>query len=191
MGIFGFFAHKIAKKGIRKNIEFHKSLHPDHRAEMIFYVWLSRGLNLSEVAGNPSLFIPIYYYAKGAESVLSDVINIFQSSGDMSMCNAVHHHLYTNLAVSYPGEGYGALVREMWRRLFENYTNIKEVVAEYELTPLFENPGIKKMIENNDVTVETLINDVNSIMPHFLVPGHPLSVELLEKEKMGKYILGK
>jgi len=66
---------------------------------------------------------------------------------------------------------------------------LKEVVA--ELTSVLERPNIKKLIENNDVTIEALINDVNSIMPHFLVPGHPLSVELLEKEKMGKYILGK
>ena len=117
MGIFGFFAHKIAKKGIRKNIEFHKSLHPDHRAEMIFYVWLSRGLNLSEVAGNPKLFIPIYYYSKGAESILVGVKDDLQSSGDTPMFNVVNHHFYTNLAVSCPDEGYGTLVREMWRTL--------------------------------------------------------------------------
>lgn len=191
MGLFGFFAHKSAKKSIKKNIEWYKDLHPDKRAGMIFYVWLSRGINLSEVAGNPKLFIPIYYYAKGAETILTNVINIYQSSNDMSMYNAAHHHFYTNLAVSYPDEGYGTLVREMWRRLFENYTDLKEVVA--ELSPALENPtpGIKKMIENNDVTVEALINNADSIMPHFLVPGHPLSVELLEKEKMGKYILGK
>ncbi|MFQ5686173.1 MAG: hypothetical protein ACE5GV_05880 [Candidatus Scalindua sp.] len=59
MGLFGFFAHKSTKKSIRKNIEFYKGLHPDKRAGMIFYVWLGRGINLSEVAGNPNLFIPI------------------------------------------------------------------------------------------------------------------------------------
>jgi len=140
MGISGSSAHKSAKKSIKKNIVWYKGLHPDKRAGMIFYVWLARGINLSEVGGNSSLFIPIYYYSRGAESVLMDVKDSFKSSGNIEMYNAACHHFYTNLAVSYPDEGYGILVREMWRTLFENYTDLNEVVA--ELTSVLERPNI-------------------------------------------------
>ena len=186
MGMLGYFAHRSSKKNIKKNIEWCRRLNPDQRAGMIFYVWLIRGMNLGGLMGNKSLFIPIYYYTKGAEAVLVDVVKAY--SGNASMSNAAHHHLYTNLAVSYPDEGYGPLVREMWRVLLDNHTDLKEVVG--ELSPILREPAFEEMVQQNDVSVERLIDDAKSIMPHFLVPGHPLSVKLMEDDKIGKYILG-
>ena len=38
--------------------------------------------------------------------------------------------------------------------------------------------------------LDELIKNPRSIMPHFLVPGHPLSHKLLEEEKIGKSLVG-
>lgn len=48
----------------------------------------------------------------------------------------------------------------------------------------------KQFLEYNDVTQDELIKNPRSIMPHFLVPGHPLSHKLLEEEKIGKSLVG-
>lgn len=188
MGIFGFFAHKSSRSNIKKNIDWYRNLHPDKRAGMIFYVWLTRGINLAEITGNTNLFIPVYYYSKGAEAVLTDVISVYKSHGNMSFYNAAYHHLYTNLVVSYPDEGYGSLVREMWNAMLTDYTDLNELAA--EISPLLEEPDIQRLVQNNDVAFEALVASASSVMPHFMVPGHPLSVKLLEEEKIAKSLLG-
>jgi hypothetical protein len=78
MGIFGFLAHRSSKSNIKKNIAWYERQSPDQRAGAIFYIWLLRGLNLAELSDS-SVNLPIYYYLKGAESALTDVISSFEN----------------------------------------------------------------------------------------------------------------
>ncbi len=187
MGFFSGFAHRSSKKNIQKNIDWYRSRSPDHRAGFIFYAWMVRGANLADFTNKSELCIPIYYYLKGAEVKLLEMIEVYENAKNAALVNACYHHLYTTFAVSYPDEGYGGLVREMWSTLFENYTDLSEMVS--EVSPLLDQPAFQPIIKNNDVTFDELIDDPKIIMPHFLVPGNPLSAKLLEEEKMGKLIL--
>lgn len=187
MGILSFFVHRSTKKQIRKNLAWYRLISPDQRAGMLFYLWLSRGINLAEISGHPESFIPIFYYVRGAEVALGQLLSIFTGAKNFSMANAVNHHYLTNLAVSYPDEGYGALVREMWEALLEYHTDMREVVDEMRL--IIEDTKNAAIINNNDVPVHDFVATPSAIMPHFLVPGHPLSARLLEEEKMGRYLL--
>jgi hypothetical protein len=186
MGLFSFFAHRASRKSIQKTIDWYRELGPDKKAGMIFYVWLTRGINLAEISGNAGLVIPVYYYKKGAEAILTDVIDIYKSHGNIPLSNAANHHFYTNLAVSYPDEGYGSLVREMWNELLSEYTALEEVID--EMVQFLNMPDIARLVENNDVSIEKLVKEVNSIKPHFMVNNHPLSIKLLEEEKLANSI---
>ncbi len=188
MGIFSGVMHWSTKKTITSTIEGYKGLTPDQRAGLIFHIWLMRGVNLavvSEASGNAhckGLFIPVYYYKKGAESVLTRLIKMYESSGNIQLLNATKHHLFTNLAVSYPDEGYGAVVREMWKTLFCNHTDLQEVAT--DLAPLLGHPTVSQMVANNDITLIEFVDQPDSILPHFMVLGHPLSSRLLEEDKL-------
>ena len=46
----------------------------------------------------------------------------------------------------------------------------------------------KQFLEHNDIKPEDFIEDPKSIMPHFLVPDHPLSKRLLEEDKLTKQL---
>ena len=46
----------------------------------------------------------------------------------------------------------------------------------------------KQFLENNDIKPEDFIENPKSIMPHFLVPDHPLSKRLLEEDKLTKQL---
>jgi hypothetical protein len=120
MGLFSGFAHRSSKKSIKKNIDWYQGLSPDQRAGMLFYLWLIRGQNLADLAGHSSVCIPIFYYAKGAEVMLLEMAEAYKKLDAKSLFNAANHHFYTNLVVSYPDEGYGSLIREMWGVLFKN-----------------------------------------------------------------------
>ncbi|GEM_PF-5359313 len=105
------------------------------------------------------------------------------------MSNAINYHYFTNLAVSYPDEGYGTLVREMWEEVLKNHTEMREVPD--EMGEIIADPKNETIIRNNDVSVTDFIANPSVIVPHFLVPGHPLSARLLEAEKAGRFILKK
>lgn len=188
MGILGYFFHRSARKNIEKNIQWCRTLHPDKRAGKIFYVWLMRGMNLADSRAKITLNIPVYYYPKGSGAPLMDFIKGFEQSGNVSMVNAAYHHFYTSFAVSFPDKGYGGLVREMWRVLLEDHTPMSEVID--SMAPLLAQADIQQLLANNDISTSELVKNPKSILPHFLVPGHPLSARLLEEEKLGRYILG-
>lgn len=188
MGIFGYLLHRKTRGDIAKVIDVHRGYDSDKRAGALFYAWLIRGMNLAPTHLSHELIIPIYYYKRGAESVLVDLISGFQRSRNFSMCNAARIHFFTNLAVSYPQEGYGTLVRQVWGELFADHTPIDEVIRELE--PIIYQSQIQQLLQHNDVSVDEFVHDPKVIMPHFLVPGHPLSSRLLEEEKLARFILG-
>lgn len=189
MGLAGFLMHKSAKSSIKKIIAQYEQFTPDQRAGAIFYIWLLRGLNLARVRGTPNVNIPVYFYLKGAEVPLTDVRAEFRDNKNKGLILSVDHHLYTNLAVTCPNEGYGPLVRTMWNILFNDHTDMKEVVD--GMHALLHAPQFEEVIINNDVSAEELAENPRSIMPHFLVPGHKLSVTLMENEKIANLILSK
>lgn len=172
---------------------------PDSRTGMIFFAWLTRGINLAEVSehnrqqsdrlrelGATPVNIPIYYYLYAAEVPIIELFErhktLEKGSIGHSIGYALMFHWYTNLAVSYPAEGYDELVRRLWSALIQNYTDINEVVG--ELAAVLNNPSMKKQIINNDVSIAMLTKDPKIITPHFMVPGHALSVKLLEEGKL-------
>jgi hypothetical protein len=187
MGIFSFFAHRTSKKDLRDIIAWVKNMNPDQRAGVLFFTWLTRGINLAEISGNPDIFIPIYHYSRGNEVPIIDIINTFKTQNNSRMLNGVKVHFSTNLAVSYPHEGYSPLVREMWSELFSNHTDLNEVITEFR--ELLENQSIEALIQNNDVSLGNFIKKPKDIMPHFLVVGHPLSIKLLEENKIASELL--
>lgn len=189
MGIAGFFVHRSTKKQIKTNLDWCRRISPDQRAGLLFHLWLSRGINLADVSGLPEVFIPIYYYTRGAEVALGELLSIFTAAKSFSMLNAINYHYFTNLAVSYPDEGYGTLVREMWEEVLNNHTEMREVFT--EMSEIIADPRNEAIIRNNDVPVADFIANPSVIVPHFLVPGHPLSARLLEADKAGRFILKK
>ena len=56
------------------------------------------------------------------------------------------------------------------------------------LSRKFEFSKKKRFLENNDIKPEDFIENPKSIMPHFLVPDHPLSKRLLEEDKLTKQL---
>ena len=60
----------------------------------------------------------------------------------------------------------------------------------FEKVGSFYSPPFSDWIENNDVTSEEFLDDPKAILPHFMVSGHPLSIKLLEEEKISKSLLG-
>ena len=112
-----------------------------------------------------------------------------ESSTEFGQVSAIACRYLTSIASSYPDEGYYGLVKEMWDALLSGYTDMQEVVD--ELLPKVINNEVQKkqFLENNDVSKEELINNPRSIMPHFLVQGHPLSHRLLEEGKLAKDLL--
>lgn len=200
MGIISHVFHKTTKKHIEKMIERFKTGAPDSRAGVIFYAWFTRGINLAEVLEHNrqklemlrnkfesfSVNIPIYYYAPGAEVPINELIKqlrkVENNTHNNSIAHALRLHQYTNLAVSLPSFGYGTLAHDLWYSLIQNYSDINEVVQDFK--QLIESPDVQKTINNNDVSVAELMENPKRIIPHFLVQGHPLSVELLE---MGKF----
>ncbi len=204
MGLFMHFAHKSTQKRIQKMVEHFHTGTQDSRAGMIFYTWLTRGINLATVrkhdveklerlrekVGPVSVNIPIYYYGYGAEVPIIELVELYSRGDRNTFSNSIAYaltlHQYTNLAISYPTNKYGGLVRRLWDSLIQNYTNLNEVIK--DLKPLIEQPEMQKIISNNDVSIQNLIKDPKQITPHFLVSGHPLSVTLLELDKL-KYQL--
>jgi len=188
MGLADFLMHKSAKSSIKKTIAWYEQFTPDYRAGAIFYIWLLRGMNLVDFKGNSFVNIPIYFYKKGSEARLTVLIDGFRNS-NINLFHAANHHLYTNLAVSYPDEGFRPLVRNMWESLFNDYADMQEVLC--ELQPLLEAPQVQEWIANNDVSASELAENPRLIMPHFLVSGHKLSVTLMEDEKFANSIFNR
>jgi hypothetical protein len=188
MGLMGFLMHKSMKSRIKKTIAWYEQLSPDQRGGAIFYIWLLRGMNLVDFTGNSFVNIPIFFYQKGSEARLTVLIDGFSNS-NKNLFHAANHHFYTNLAVSYPDEGFRPLVRDMWEILFNDYTDMQEVLC--ELQPLLDAPQVQEWITNNDVTADELAENPRLIMPHFLVPEHKLSVKLMEDEKIANSILNR
>lgn len=186
MGLFASAMHKSARKQIGAEIDHFKTGGPDARAGTLYYLWLTRGLNL--VSGNlaETLNYPIYYYLRGAESQIISVMEALRGKVHNGLITALQLHTHTNLAVSYPDKGYSPLVRELWRTLLKNHTDLAEPVNDLREERASEE--IQHIIKNNDISEEDLIAKPSSITPHFLVPGHPLSAKLLEDEKLGRYI---
>jgi hypothetical protein len=189
MGLAGFLMHKSAKSSIKKTIDWYEQFTSDQRGAAIFYIWFLRGHNLAGFMGNSNVNIPIYFYQKGAEVPLSRLRNDFGEINKTDLLHAASHHLYTNLAATFPDEGYGPLVRNMWSLLFNHHTDMKYVVR--EMQPLLNTPSFKELILNNDVSADELAENPNLIMPHFLVPGHKLSAILMENEKLANSILNR
>ena len=191
--MFMAFAHRSAKKSIKKNTEWYNNMSPDHKAGSIFFIWLMRGFNLASLNSMNSeieLVIPIYYYKKGAESAMSGMDKDFKNTGNIPLSNACNHHYLTSIASSYPDQGYFGLIKRMWDALLSDYSDIQEVVDEILPQVTSTDYQKKQFLEYNDVTQDELIKNPRSIMPHFLVPGHPLSHKLLEEEKIGKSLVG-
>lgn len=189
MGVVDFLMHKSAKSSIKKTIAWYEQFTSDQRGGAIFYIWLLRGLNLAKFMGDSNVNIPIYFYKKGAEVPLSRLRNDFGEINKTDLLHAASHHLYTNLAATYPDEGYRPLVRNMWDVLFNDHTDMKLVVP--ELQPLRNVPQFEEMISNNDVSASELVENPRLIMPHFLVSGHKLSVTLMEEEKFANSIFNR
>lgn len=189
MGLMGFLMHKSAKSSINKIIVWYEQLTPDLRASLIFYIWLLRGLNLAKSQGNLSVNIPIYFYSKGAEVPLTSVRDEFSNYSDKGLFHAASHHLYTNLAVTYPDDGYGPLVRKLWGVLFHNHTDMREAVS--LMQPVLKAPKSQELITNNDISIDELAENPKAIIPHFMVPGHKLSAKLMEDEKLANLLLNR
>ena len=187
MGLFANRMHKSARKAIATEIGHFKAATPDQRAGALYYLWLTRGMNT--VLDDRSQFVnlPIYYYVRGGESPIIRVMEALRDRVPMGFTTALQLHFHTNLVVSYPTEGYSPLVRELWRTLLTDYTDLAEPVN--ELRSAQEDEGIRRMVSNNDVSEEDLVAEPSKITPHFLVPGHPLSAKLVEEEKMGRFLV--
>ena len=111
--------------------------------------------------------------------------------GTINMGNALLFHYYTNMYSSFPEEDYLPLIRSMWDEMFESLidkTDMNEKVN-FALPKVTQTEEQKKQfLENNDIKPEDFIEDPKSIMPHFLVPDHPLSKRLLEEDKLTKQL---
>ncbi len=189
MGLMGFLLHKSTRSSIKKTIAWYEQFTSDQRGAAIFYIWLLRGHNLAMFMGNSDVNIPIYFYQKGSETPLSRLINGFSEHNKKDLFHSAQHHFYTNLAATFPDAGYRPLVRNMWDVLFNDHTNMELVVR--EMQPLLNVPQFEEMISNNDVSAGELAENPRLIMPHFLVPGHKLSVTLMENEKIANSILNR
>jgi hypothetical protein len=180
--MFGWLAHKSSKKKIEQNTAWYREKRPDQRANILFWIWATRGIDL---APGTSLFA--FHYLKGAESPLTDYIKILGGS-DPAIDAAIHHHFFTNLAVTYPDEGYRPLVRTLWDEVFANISELREIASENAMA-ISQHP-FSEWIENDQISQDEFLDDPKVIMPHFFVPGHPLSVQLLENGKISSSILG-
>lgn len=183
MNIFMFFAMLHNKKTVKKYIEVLKNTSYDVRAEWMFYVWLTRGINLAladdttfsnvqsmlEKNGFPVLNIPIYAYKKGSEVGIINYKKVCGIRHSHPYFNALNIHLYTSIAATYPNKkNYCNDIKEMWGLLLSNYGDLEEM--KLELSGWFKNPPelIKMLIENNNITIEELIERPNTIFPEFL-----------------------
>jgi len=194
MGFFSGFAHKSAKKNIADLTNHFENIPSDERAYRFFSLWVTRGINLAEISGRMGapptvggMNLPVYHYGRGAEAMLVECKNIYKKAGHESFAFAVEIHQMSNLAVSYPDEGYYRLILNLWSAARNGYDK-----REFEkLLPELE-PEIKQaqtLINNAGVSLQSVIDDPSCITPHFLVPNHPLSVELMEREKFGRSII--
>ena len=187
MGIFNSLMHGSIKKQIKRQTNYYSSLDSDLKSVLIFQLWITRGINLSAVNGNPNINIPIYYYVKGAEAILPTLINLYEKHGNKLQMMAANHHYLTNFANSYPEKGYPALVKDLWGALYLHHDPISSIY--HLIEDQLKHNNSKAMIENNDVSFDEFLDNDKSIYPHFMVPGHPLTIELIEKQKRGDYIL--
>ena len=200
--MFKSLKHIRTKKEIKKTIQAFQEFTPDQRANEIFFVWITRGMNLVDLysaktniaareSGMDELITPIYYYKKGSESILHNIAGEFDQMGNYNIGNALLFHFYTNMHPSFPEEDYLPLIRSMWDEMFESLidkTDMNEKVN-FALPKVTQNEIQKKQfLEHNDIKPEDFIEDPKSIMPHFLVPDHPLSKRLLEEEKLMKQL---
>ena len=200
--MFKSLKHIRTKKTIKGTIKEFQAMTPDERANAIFFVWLTRGMNLvyfhslnsnivTQDRGMGELIIPVYYYKKGSESILSNLINDFVEMGNINLSNAIFYHYLTNMSFSFQEEDYLPLIRSMWDEMFESLidkTDMNEKVN-FALPKVTQNEVQKKQfLEHNDIKPEDFIEDPKSIMPHFLVPDHPLSKRLLEEDKLMKQL---
>ena len=200
--MFKSLKHIRTKKEIKKTIQAFQEFTPDQRANEIFFLWLTRGMNLvdfysaktniaAQERGMGELIIPVYYYKKGGESILHNMASEMNETGTISLSNALFFHYYTNMSFSFPEEDYLPLIRSMWDEMFESLidkTDMNEKVN-FALPQVTQTEVQKKQfLEHNDIKPEDFIEDPKSIMPHFLVPDHPLSKRLLEEDKLTKQL---
>ncbi|MCP1674406.1 hypothetical protein J2T57_001508 [Natronocella acetinitrilica] len=179
--MFGWLAHRTEKKRIEKLTGVYRRASSDQLAACILGVWVVRGLLLTP--GADAVGVRIFHYVRGAEVPLTDWEQGFLAQGDESMALAISHHLLTNHAVSYPDSGYGAPVRELWDALLSDTSALAA-------TPLPLTPELQEIVDQADVSHQALIARPRAILPHFMVPGHPLSAELLERDKLARQMLG-
>ena len=122
---------------------------------------------------------------------MHNIAGEFDQMGTINMGNALLFHYYTNMYSSFPEEDYLPLIRSMWDEMFESLidkTDMNEKVN-FALPKVTQTEEQKKQfLENNDIKPEDFIEDPKSIMPHFLVPDHPLSKRLLEEDKLTKQL---
>ncbi len=152
---------------------------------LLFTIYTSRSINLTEALDWPT---PIYYYSKGAEA---PIVQLIQSETNAALRMALEHHFYTNLAVSYPDAGFGRYVREMWDLSFNLSMSISTFDFVKSCPQFFSSPFQIKLISESDVSLDAFCANPREILPHFMVPGHPLSVKLMEQDKLNNSFLGK
>lgn len=162
---------------------------PDDKAGMIYFIWISRGMGLPCSRGGEIKSVPIFHYHKNSEVAILDLIGECEKSGNITLKNALYHHCFTAQASTYPDREYGILLKAMWGAILDNHTDIGEVVKEMKWQ--LENPERKALIENNDVSVEQLVDNPSIIMPHILVEDHPLTQKVLIEEMLGLYSFSK
>lgn len=180
MSIFGYFAHKTTKKNLSNKVKFYSGLNSDQKGFILLNLWVTRGIDLASVSGVAGLNVPIYHYAKSAEVPLLELMESPDVKKQNPMLNALTHHFYTNLYSSYPDKGYRSFIVDLWGELYEQHTYLGEVAEE-----VFGSSIVNvdcSHIPASDVTLVELASDPKSIKPHFLIPGHPLSIDLLETE---------
>src|SRR5690554_4452891 len=189
MGLFSFLANKSVKNRIKETTKWYKQLTPDDRAGMIYFIWISRGMNLPCSRGGEAKFVPIFHYYRNSEVAILDLIDECTKVKNIPLKNALYHHYFTAVASTYPDEEYGAILNEMWEAILENYTDLREVV--HEMRSQLENPDRKSVIDNNDVSVDNLVVNPDLIIPHFLRKDHALTNKVRAEEILGCFSFSK
>lgn len=181
-------AHEWAKKNITEITDYLKNIPADEKAYYIFLLWVTGGVNLAEIwekiknQKKSSLNIPVYHYQPSAEVPLIALKETYQSRGHHAFSFAVEIHQMSNLAVSFPDEGYFQLILNLWAELNSGYE--KKIAGKLIGGLKEEFKNCDKHIKNTRISLDELINNPNSIKPHFLIKGHPLSAELKEIKKI-------